>query len=245
MIEVHYDKKKRARFAQTYLLSEINLQLTLQGIFRGCNIKNLKSVLDVGCGRARELLRCQGSTELLVGVDIVYYKEWKSFDTANFVIADSHFLPFKQNTFDFVFLKDLLHHILKSKSSVIDEAFEACKDKGLLRIIEANRYHINPILVYKMDKSHEHFTKRELQKIAQLHLFDELYSYELLPYFSPRKRDLLWNFFACIIFVLTTWRVTRKVLFLYTCLKERFLRNFLTYHVISKSKTSKRNLDPS
>ncbi|MHA1833212.1 MAG: class I SAM-dependent methyltransferase [Candidatus Baldrarchaeia archaeon] len=216
--------------------------LKIRGIFRGCRINNLRSILEVGCGEMREISRLKAAVagvELIVGIDIKLYEKWKHLTQIDFIVADAHYLPLKSSVFDFVFLKDVLHHIPENPSTVIKEAFRCVKNGGLLRVIEANRYDVNSIIVYKSDRSHQHFTRRELNKFKKLFSFNELYGYELLPSFSPFKRDFLWNIFAGAMFLLTGWSITRRILLLYINLKERFLKGFLRYYVLSKRKPKK------
>lgn len=213
-----------------------------KGIFRGIRFENLYSILDIGCGRAPELsfiaenCKIRGS---IVGIDVYSYHKWKDISIhnhskINFVVASAHNLPFRPGTFDFVFLKDVLHHILKNRTKVIREAYTTVKKMGTLRVIEANRYNINPILVFKGDKSHDHFTLNQMLQIKKHFSFEEFYGFELLPSFSSSKKDIIWNFFAVFFWLLSTWSISRRILFLFVKVKEKLIGSNLTYYVISK-----------
>lgn len=229
-------KRKKHRFTQTYLREEMNTRLNIRGVFRRCSIKRMRSILEVGCGKAREISRLQACVELIVGIDVKPYGNWKNFTQINFMVADAHYIPIKSNVFDFVFFKDVLHHISDSRTTVIKEAFRCVSNGGLLRVIEANRYDINSILVYQNCGTHEHFTRRQLYRLKKVFSFNELYGYALLPSFSPVKRNVLWNIFAGVIFLLTTWSITRHFMYIYININEHLRKGSLNYYVLSKLK---------
>jgi len=233
-------EQKTPYFTQTNIYNEMYTKLKIRGIFKGCNLNNLGSILEIGCGKAREisyLKKIIAGEEIAIGLDLNIYKEWRTLShIINFTVANAHYLPFKSGMFNLVFLKDVLHHIPQNRLKLLKEAFRCVKDGGLLRVIEANRYNINSIIILKNDRTHQHFTRRQLYKIMNLFSFDELYGYELLPSFSPFKKDFFWNIFAGTMFLLTNNSITRRILFLYISLKEHFLQRFLRYYVISKYK---------
>ena len=233
----------KPRFKQTKIYDSINKLLILKGVFRGLHLEDLGYILDIGCGKAPEIsfiAEKENMQGIIVGLDIRSHQEWKSIKShhncTNFVVADAHHLPFKSEIFDFVFLKDVLHHISKDRVKVIREASRVVKNLKTLRVIEANRYHINPILVFKSDKTHDHLTFEQLRRIKRRLSFDDLYGFELLPSFSRSKRHLIWNFFVIFFWFSTTWFIGRHFLFLYVKTKENLMRGNLTYYVLSKRK---------
>ena len=82
-------------------------------------------------------------------------------------------LPFKPKSFDFVVMKDVLHH-LPDPEKALREVSALAKKRVL--IIEANRY--NPISYIRMVKiaKHEHFSRKQLKQIIGKPL--ELHTYE-------------------------------------------------------------------
>jgi len=54
-----------------------------------------------------------------------------------FIASDGQFLPFRDNSFDRVLIRDILHHILDAKT-VIEEAKRVLRPQGELVVIEAN-----------------------------------------------------------------------------------------------------------
>jgi ubiquinone/menaquinone biosynthesis C-methylase UbiE len=77
-------------------------------------------ILDVGCGD-----RPAGN----VNLDRFYYGKW-----TNFVIAEAHYLPFKDNTFDKIYSKHCLEHF-ENPLKFFKEAKKALKKGGTLECI--------------------------------------------------------------------------------------------------------------
>ena len=227
----------RPRFKQTEVYGLINKLLILKGVFHGFNIEKFDLILDIGCGEAPEISFIAGSDDkmqgLMIGLDISPHEKWKNImlrsNHVNFLVADARYLPFRPEVFDFVYIKDVLHHIRKDCVRVIIEAFKVVKNFGTLRVIEANRYHINPILVFKRDRQHDHFTVKEIASIKKYLTFDELYGFELLPSFSIFKRDILWNSLVVLFWLLSTWSTGRYLLLLYIRIREKLFKGNLTY----------------
>jgi ubiquinone/menaquinone biosynthesis C-methylase UbiE len=240
MIKEHLGKP---RFRQTVIYDLMTKLLIQNGVFREVSLDNLGTVLDVGCGEAPELSfisKKYNEDCFLVGIDIRPHSTWKSVipqhNNVNFIMASAHYLPLRSGIFNFVFLKDVLHHVSDDRIGVIKEACRVLRNQGMLRVIEANRYSINPILVLKRDRSHDHFTFEQMSSLKKHLSFDELYGFELLPSFSNSKADSIWNFFVIFFWLCTTWPLGRRVLSLYIRTKEKIMKGNLTYYVLSKRK---------
>jgi SAM-dependent methyltransferase len=223
------------RFVQARRYSRLNDELTFSGVFHGMDMDKIGNILDLGCGRARELSRVNNNARFVVGIDIKRHDNWINLNSnVDFLVASGSHLPFRSDIFDFVFLKDVMHHLSKDQIRVVErEAFRVTNESGTRRIIEANRYHIMPLLVYKQDKSHDHFTKDYLVRMFP---HDEVYGYELLPSASPLKTAFLWNFFVLIFVLLTTWTKCMSALVLYLRTRTLLFRNSLSYYTYSLKK---------
>ncbi len=135
------------------------------------------SILDLGCGDgsiARIIAERSASTKI-TGVDLEAHEQWDLNRPKNlkFQTASIDNLPFKPKSFDFVIMKDVLHH-LPDPEKALREISGLAKKQVL--IIEANRY--NPISYLRMVKiaKHEHFSRKKLKKIIGRPF--ELYTYE-------------------------------------------------------------------
>jgi len=92
----------------------------------GTKPENLKDkiVLDVGCGMGRFMEVVQPYAKEVIGVDLSFavdsaYENLKKFDNVHLIQADIFNLPFKNNTFDFIFSIGVLHHTRDTKKAFI------------------------------------------------------------------------------------------------------------------------------
>ncbi len=156
-------------------------------------IKVEGSVLDVGCGNARNLIPIAKKGLKCVGIDFsknmiknAMAMSKKSDVEIDFVVADALYLPFKDKSFDSVISTAVLHHISPRKKRIkaLKEMKRVCKGsiyvsvwyrwqlyhlKNLLK----NIFHFGDVYVNwkkkgKVLKRYYHlYTKRELQKDAE------------------------------------------------------------------------------
>lgn len=229
-------ERLRNKFILADRYSCLNERLSVEGVFRDFDYQKLGSILEVGCGNARELQNMSKSAGMVVGVDIRRSEAFKRTNNQiSYVLADVFHLPFMSCVFDFAFLKDVVHHLPRSNAKIaIKEVMRTVRCGGVMRIIEANRYHVNSMLVYRQDRSHDHLTGREMQMIPH----DKFYGYELLPAPSPFTADFIWNIFVLFSVFLVAWPASRRFLLSCIKLKEHVSRRTLYYYVISKRKVS-------
>lgn len=124
-----------------------------------------KKILDLACGIGAEPFALSKIAKEVIGVDIESHKEWKEFQNnkVKFQRATSSRIPFKDNSFEGAYLKDLLHHINEVEKT-LDEVKRVTQNNGTIVIVEANRY--NPLLYLYVTKvrGHDHFTRGEFKK---------------------------------------------------------------------------------
>ncbi len=143
-------------------------------------------ILEIGCG-AGILTTVLGG----VGLDIVKYPQWTG---ESFVLGDAHYLPFRDNAFDFVILSNLLEHVKKQRA-VILEAKRVCKNSmyisfptkyslsALYHYLAGDKYPFTGGLDYKTVKmlfQPEFIVVRERERILPFNLRNNLSNPEII-----------------------------------------------------------------
>lgn len=122
-------------------------------------------LLDIGCGDGEFTMHLAERYKLRVkAIDLTAHKNWGKIASPDiqFKKGSIYKLPFESNMFDYVFLKDILHHIdepkhdLRQFKKAFQEVKRVCKAGGRIIILEANRY--NPVFYPHMVilKGHDH-----------------------------------------------------------------------------------------
>ena len=137
------------------------------------NFESGKKILDVGCGDGTDIeifINEYGLNSF--GIDIYQHQNIDKLGI-NFSQASILNIPFKNESFDYVFLHDVLHHIDEEEQGYkkhirgLQELKRVCKKGGYIIILEANRY--NPLSYPHMvlARGHNHFRQMYLKKILQ------------------------------------------------------------------------------
>jgi SAM-dependent methyltransferase len=97
-------------------------------------------LLELGCGEGANLQHLRDSGALRFGVDFSIDKaRFARFATAaHTVAADAARLPFSDDSFDAVLIRDLLHHV-PAPAAVLAEARRVLRRGGRLLLVEPNR----------------------------------------------------------------------------------------------------------
>jgi len=95
-----------------------------------------KLMLDAGCGKGRHTYFAAKYGAEVVGVDLsesvdVAYRNTLAFPKVHIIQADIYNLPFRKNTFDFVYCVGVLHH-LPNPENGFNSVVEMAKRKGLV-----------------------------------------------------------------------------------------------------------------
>lgn len=142
-------------------------------VFRKLNypLKRGNTILDVGCGDGSDGRFFETTCGLRWrGMDIHRNAVVKNAGS-RFTTGSIFHIPFNDNTFDYVFTHDVLHHVdeqfqRKQKHLAgLKELRRVCKRGGAIIIIEANRY--NPLFYPHMVKmcGHNHFRQSYFKKL--------------------------------------------------------------------------------
>lgn len=153
--------KGRAKMAIEYGLREYRRRLAVR--FEEYLLKG--NLLDVGCGDGLlwDFDYFSKMATYLVGVDIRPSRNWvKTKRNMDYVCCDVRYLPFRPESFDVVFEKDVLHHV-DDYCRVFDEILKV--SGGRIILVEANRH--DPLTYVHMTLAHGH-NHLSLTKLKQL-----------------------------------------------------------------------------
>lgn len=137
------------------------------------NFEKGKKLLDVGCGDGTDAeIFIQEFGLDVYGIDVYQHPNIENIKHLKFLKAGIYKIPFDNNSFDYVFLHDVLHHIDEKHQAYenhikgLKELKRVCKKDGQIIILEANRY--NPLFYPHMVlmKGHNHFTQKYFQKMV-------------------------------------------------------------------------------
>jgi len=177
-------------------------------VFRKLNypLKRGNTILDVGCG--------DGSDGRFF--ETIYGLKWRGIDThrnaavktagSKFTTGSIFQIPFNDNTFDYVFTHDVIHHIdehhqRKQKHFAgLKELRRVCKRGGTIIIVEANRY--NPLFYPHMVKmlGHNHLRQSYFKKLIHDSYQTDLIQFRFFEaHFYP---PLLVQFFRIYEFIM-------------------------------------------
>ncbi len=168
-------KRKRGQQSASKTFKYGNLfgnatQLFRQDLYQRIGLRGMfknKKVLDLGCGYGIESVNFTKFAKSVVGSDIEIHNTWNDYKSKKliFVKANSQKLPMKSNTFDGVYLKDLLHHVNDPKKT-LSEIRRVSKSNSNIVIIEGNRYNPMFFLHATLLNGHNHFAQQDFRKLV-------------------------------------------------------------------------------
>lgn len=136
--------------------------------FGGLELFRDKTVLDLGCGDGEDAVEISMFAKKVTGLDIQSHENWRKLKRKNlrFDLGVGEKLPFKSNSFDGLFLKDVLHHV-DDIEKTLREIKRVTTKGAVIVIIEGNRY--NPLFYVHMTKigGHEHLSQEEFKKLIK------------------------------------------------------------------------------
>lgn len=124
-------------------------------------------VLDLGCGNGDDAFEISKYAKSVVGIDILRDPVWKKRKRKNleFIVSEAEKLPFKANSFNGLFLKDVIHHVYDIEKT-LKEIRRVTTKKARIILIEGNRY--NPLFYIHMTKmaGHEHLSQSDFKGLV-------------------------------------------------------------------------------
>lgn len=133
------------------------------------------SVIEVGCGEGANLywLREAGVESPLTGVDFSEDKikfAKKNVCSAEFVVANALKLPFADNSFSLVIMRDLLHHVNWDRDGVVSEAIRVLKPGGAVVIFEGSPAPVLSklwMLLYSFERGMKNSSRKEMLELLK------------------------------------------------------------------------------
>lgn len=164
----------------------------------GLKVFKDKTVLDLGCGDGEDSLEISKYAKSVVGVDIEKNSLWSKRKKKNlkFKTAPAEKLPFKTNSFNALFLKDVIHHVADMEKTLKEIKRVTTKD-ALIILIEGNRY--NPLFFIHMTKihGHEHLSQTHFKSLIKKYFpkarFEHFESH-YIPFLSLKMTKLYKSF---------------------------------------------------
>jgi len=127
-----------------------------------------RRVLDLGCGDGEDAFEISRFAKSVTAVDIQRNDQWKKRKKTNlkYKVAPAEKLPYKANTFNGLFLKDVIHHVNDIEKTMKEIKRVTTKDAVII-LIEGNRY--NPLFFIHMTKmlGHEHLSQNQFKNVVK------------------------------------------------------------------------------
>jgi SAM-dependent methyltransferase len=166
----HFSEADGARFA--WQTRDPYLSRTERELLDAVGIRAGERLLEVGCGEGGNLELLDNLPAYTVGLDFSSRKVvWATHRkrSVRFVCADATRLPFKEDAFDTILCRDVLHHVF-DKRRVCAEMLRVCRASGRVVIVEPNGR--NPImrllgLIVPAERDVARNSLRRLQEIVE------------------------------------------------------------------------------
>ncbi len=128
--------------------------------------KNFKDILDYGCGVCSfyKYINSKYVDIIYIGTDISFSMiniGKKEFKNINLVVADGEILPFKNNSFDLIIGRGILHH-LQNPEKGIKEISRVLKNNQQIIFSEPNNNILLSIPRFIAKKITKHFTETHI-----------------------------------------------------------------------------------
>ena len=124
-----------------------------------------KTLFDAGCGDGEDAYLMSKYFSKVTAGDIEKNPRWPEFASKkiNFTVSNAEKIKFRNNSFDTVIEKDMLHHA-SNPVSALKEMVRVAKKRVI--VIEANRY--NPLFYINLTLrgNHQHFTQKRFREIV-------------------------------------------------------------------------------
>ena len=112
-------------------------------LLRRIPIKEGYKVLEVGCGEGQNIINLKKlhKNAKFYGVDMANSRiefAKKNIGDAVLSVQDGRKIEYKDETFDIVFCRDVIHHMERDRQKFIKEMIRVCKENGKVILLESN-----------------------------------------------------------------------------------------------------------
>jgi ubiquinone/menaquinone biosynthesis C-methylase UbiE len=153
-------------------------------------LPNLKDqdVLDVGCGPGTNTAIFNGSRYFGVDINPSYIESArKKFPGRQFLVSDANGLSFNKDSFDFIFIGSIIHHMdNQAAKKLFETLYKILKPNGAILISEPLRTEEKEVFKYfmmRMDRGKFFRTMEELHELfGTLFCIEEKIAYPLKVY---------------------------------------------------------------
>ena len=176
-------------------IKHYNKELSYQ-IFRGFSENNRPLTLEIGCGDGVKTSFFSKLTSNIIGLDISIEKLDKPRNNGlEVILADGHFLPFKDNCFGAIITSHNIEHLVRPVQAS-KEMYRTLKNNGFVLLITPNRGRIHTRIVlgllsmrtrsdtkYPLNPLHDF----EYDERSLMHLMKNFSKVQLIPLFIGLK----------------------------------------------------------
>lgn len=172
-----------------------NHKKLLEKITSVIDTSTVKSMIDAGCGNGLLFLQLKNeiqNCEMFAGFDLFedYLLKNIKLQGLQFFLASGERISVKDETFDLVLCKDVLHHA-EEPTMIISEL--ARISSRYVIIIEANK--LNPVMELSK-KEHHHYTKKQVRDLLNELGHDSRYNCDIgtctaYPFYLPITRGVI------------------------------------------------------
>jgi SAM-dependent methyltransferase len=131
--------------------------------------QRFRYILDLGCGTGFHQKALSPHADCLIGADMSFgaLVECKRKFSGEYVVCDVNYLPFKENSLDFIWIAGVLHHVPDNLVNVISNNLaRILKHDGFLVIDEPNQWNPLNYLILKISRADPTGEERPLSSAA-------------------------------------------------------------------------------
>jgi ubiquinone/menaquinone biosynthesis C-methylase UbiE len=212
-------------------------------VLEALGVRSVSNMLEVGCGQGTDAILFSRYANHTLAIDIspealkianILSRLKTCHERLSFIVGDADYLPLREDVFDIVFCKDLLHHVCDPMIT-LSEMKRVARISGKVLSIEANAY--NPqmrvigLIYFSVDKGVFKSTKERLITFFKRAGLSEIKTNEVE--FLPRhilfeyRSPLCTEYFTESRYILTV--ITKIEDFMQTF---SIMKKFANYHII-------------